>query len=74
MIFGIDTIIDISKLSQISKYHSWYLCQISLTTDHAITYTKNIRFRLKPGFRFYSRDATLITAQLALFYMLILSF
>ena len=44
MIFGIDTTCDISKLSQISlaywlvklrittsKYHSWYLCQISRT-------------------------------------------
>ena len=43
MIFGINTARDISKLSQIShayrlvklritilKYHSWYLCQISL--------------------------------------------
>ena len=43
MIFGIETTRDISKLSQISlayrlvqlrvtilKYHSWYLCQISL--------------------------------------------
>ena len=39
MIFGINTTRDISKLSQISlvklriaisKYHSWYLCQISL--------------------------------------------
>ena len=43
MIFGINTTSDISKLSQISlterlvkfritilKYHSWYLCQISL--------------------------------------------
>ena len=34
MIFGINTSRDISKLSQISleplKYHSWYLCQISL--------------------------------------------
>ena len=43
MIFGIKTTRDISKLSQISlawrlvklritilKYHSWYLCQISL--------------------------------------------
>ena len=38
MIFGINTTCDISKLSQISravritilKYHSWYLCQISL--------------------------------------------
>ena len=44
MIFGINTTCDISKLSQISlaywlvklritisKYHSWYLCQISRT-------------------------------------------
>ena len=30
MIFGINTTCDISKLSQILKYHSWYLCQISL--------------------------------------------
>ena len=39
MIFGVNTTRDISKLSQISlvklritisKYHSWYLCQISL--------------------------------------------
>ena len=34
MIFGINTTRHISKLSQlritISKYHSWYLCQISL--------------------------------------------
>ena len=30
VIFGINTTCDISKLSQILKYHSWYLCQISL--------------------------------------------
>ena len=57
MIFGVNTTCDISKLSQISlvyrlvklrvtvlKYHSRYLYQIhvSITTNHAITYT-NIR-------------------------------
>jgi len=30
VIFGVNTTCDISKLSQISKYHSWYLCQTSL--------------------------------------------
>ena len=30
MIFGINTTRDIWKLPQISKYHSWYLCQVSL--------------------------------------------
>ena len=56
MIFGINTTCDISKLSQssnitISKYHSWYLCQIS-RTNHAITYTNHFKFQIFNHFTF----------------------
>ena len=35
----------------ISKYHSWYLCQIS-PTNHAITYTNHIKFQIFNNFTF----------------------
>ena len=77
MIFGMNTTRDISKLSQItiSKYHSWYLCQIS-RTNHAITYTytiiqlqwgKNIyknSQRLSPETRLYDITTSLVTSRL----------
>ena len=49
MIFGINTTCDISKLSQIvsisvSKYHSWYLCQISLQIMQLPILTSKLHF------------------------------
>ena len=35
----------------ISKYHSWYLCQIS-RTNHAITYTNHFKFQIFYHFTF----------------------
>ena len=55
MIFGINTTCDISKLSQILKYHSWYLCQISLQIMllpiQSPSEIKSVRWTLSKGGR-----------------------